>query len=430
MIKKIKVEQLRRGMFVQQLSGPWLDHPFWKKSFLLDSQAEVNTLLGSKVKELFIDTSKGLDVFIEKNDADEVAGEFADRGANELVNEFANEFANEAQEHGQGMVPSAELFPEQSASMAVELGRAAKIVNKSKQAVYAMFHEARLGNAVNLESMRSLVDEITGSVMRNSGALIGLVRLKTKDDYTYMHSIAVCALMIALAKQLKLSDDEIHDAGLAGLLHDIGKMQIPHDILNKPGKLTDVEFDIVKEHPLAGYHLLLKNNESNPVVLDVCLHHHEKMDGTGYPKGLKAEQISLMAKMGAVCDVYDAITSNRPYKAGWCPSESIRKMAEWTKGHFDAVVFEAFVKSVGIYPVGTLVRMESGRIGVIVEQNAKSLLLPKVRVFFSSKAMSYISPVLLDLSSTGFQDKIVSREEAVKWGLKNIDRYWSGEAVV
>jgi hypothetical protein len=132
--------------------------------------------------------------------------------------------------------------------------------------------------------------------------------------------------------------------------------------------------------------------------------------------------------MGAVCDVYDAITSNRPYKAGWCPAESLRKMSEWAKGHFDEAVFQAFVKSIGIYPVGTLVRLQSGRLGVVIEQQPKSLLLPKVRAFFSTKSLTYISPALLDLAGAGIQDRIVSREDASTWDLKDIDRYWLGDS--
>jgi len=135
--------------------------------------------------------------------------------------------------------------------------------------------------------------------------------------------------------------------------------------------------------------------------------------------------LSIFARMGAVCDVYDAITSNRPYKAGWDPSESIRKMAEWSGPHFDPAVFQAFVKSIGIYPVGTLVKLESGRLGVVIEQCEKSLLAPKVKVFFSTKSQSYIPPQILDLAGPGLRDKITGREDAAKWGLKNVNDFWT-----
>lgn len=400
-------------MYVQELCSSWMDTPFWQKSFMIDDQNILTKVLSTKIKEAWIDTSKGADVYVEAEPEPPVpAIHVAEPEVVAIVKPAP---------------PPLSEIP--SVSMEDEVGRAAKIVTRSKQAVFSMFNEARMGKAIEVENVLPLVDEIASSVMRNSGALIGLARLKTKDDYTYMHSIAVCALMIALSKQLGLSDEQTREAGLAGLLHDIGKMMVADDILNKPGKLTDAEFVSVKQHPVAGYKMLLEVEGISDVALDVCLHHHEKVDGSGYPERLKGEQISLFAKMGAVCDVYDAITSNRPYKQGWCPAESVKKMAEWSKGHFDEAVFQAFVRSIGIFPVGTLVRLESGRLGVVVEQQTgKSLLSPKVKVFFSIKSMAYIMPELLDLAGPGLQDKIVAREDAVKWGLKDINRYWLGDA--
>ena len=145
----------------------------------------------------------------------------------------------------------------------------------------------------------------------------------------------------------------------------------------------------------------------------------------GYPDRLSSNAISLFAKMGAVCDVYDAITSNRPYKAGWDPAEPIRKMTEWSKGHFDEHVFQAFIKSIGIYPVGSLVRLASGRLAVVVEQSEKSLLAPRVKAFFSTKSQTYIVPELIDLSRPSTTEKIVSREDATKWGITNLDELWA-----
>ena len=241
-----------------------------------------------------------------------------------------------------------------------------------------------------------------------------------------MHSVAVCAMMVALAKQLGLDEEQTRSAGLAGLMHDLGKAAMPMEVLNKPGKLTDSEFAIIKTHPEKGYDMLKDGKDVDPMVLDVCLHHHEKTDGSGYPKGLKADQISLFAKMGAVCDVYDAITSNRPYKTGWDPAESLRKMAEWANGHFDTKVFQAFVKSLGIYPIGSLVRLSSGRLGVVVEQTTKSLTTPCVKVFFSTKSNLRIPPVVVDLSKPGENDKIASREDPAKWRIADLNELWSG----
>ncbi|MDD1613294.1 MAG: HD-GYP domain-containing protein [Methylococcaceae bacterium] len=400
MLKRIEIKQLRMGMYCSS----WVNTAsFVKKSFWVNDRDELDQIINSGVKEVFIDTSKGLDVLPEP-----VSAPIAKKAVGSVA-------------------PQKSIGLTTPLAINEELKQASKIVNRSKEAITSMFNEARMGKAVNVESAVSLVEEITSSIMRNPGALIGLARLKTKDDYTYMHSVAVCALMVSLSRQLGLSDEQTRESGLAGLLHDVGKMAIPLDILNNPGKLTDNEFDMVKEHPVAGHRMLLEGGAVGEIALEVCLHHHEKMDGTGYPNQLSGHNISLFARMGAVCDVYDAVTSNRPYKQGWCPSESLRKMAEW-EGHFDKNIFQAFVKCVGIYPVGTLVRLKSGRLGVVVEQQTgKSLLLPKVRVFFSSKSNSYIMPELLDLADPGTGDKIVTREDAEKWQFTDINKYWMGD---
>jgi HD-GYP domain-containing protein (c-di-GMP phosphodiesterase class II) len=307
-----------------------------------------------------------------------------------------------------------------------EMARAAQICKQSKQAVIAMFQEVRMGNAVDTGGARRLVEDISDSVSRNPSALISMARIKTADDYTYMHSVAVCAMMVALGRQLGLDDAQTRSAGLAGLLHDLGKALMPPLILNKPGKLTVSEFGVIKSHPVEGHGLLLNVEKMDPVALDVCLHHHEKMDGSGYPKGLKGDEISLLAKMGAVCDVYDAITSNRPYKAGWDPAESLRKMAEWSKGHFDPAVFQAFVKSMGIYPVGSLVLMKSGRIGIVTEQAGKSLTTPKVKLFYSTKSSLRIPALMVDLSRADTVDRIAGREDPDKWRFPDLHELWSG----
>lgn len=406
MLKKIDSSQFRVGMYVHELCSSWIDTPFWQKSFLISDEAVLDKIRRSSIREAWIDTEKGLDVLGAAVDA--------------VPAEPRREEVSPVESQTQVV---------QIASMSEELGRAAAIVQNSKRAVCDMFEEARMGKAINAEKGRELVKEISGSIMRNPGALIGLVRLKSKDDYTYLHSVAVCALMVALARQLGLDKQQVRDAGLAGLVHDVGKMAVPMDILNKPGKLTDPEFIAIKKHPEAGFRILQQGEGVCEAALDVCLHHHEKMDGRGYPDGLMGEQISLFARMGAVCDVYDAITSNRPYKTGWCPAESLRKMGEWGGSHFDMKVFQAFVKSVGIYPLGTLVKLQSGRLGVVVEQSGKSLLAPAVRVFFSSRSMTYIAPELIDLAAPGERDKIITREEPEKWGLKDINRYWLGDEV-
>jgi putative nucleotidyltransferase with HDIG domain len=393
-------------MHLKEFCGSWMEHPFWRTAFVITDPRDIERILESSIKEVWIDSAKGLDV---------APGETA-------VSEAESE-AQVDEELSQAAEVQRETAPVPASA---EFVRAAKICAQSKRAVTSMFQEARMGKAVDTIGAQKLVEEITDSVSRNPGALISLARLKTADDYTYMHSVAVCALMIALARQLDLDEELTQRLGIAGLLHDLGKALMPMDVLNKPGKLTDEEFAIIKTHPEEGYKLLLASTGADDIALDVVLHHHEKTDGSGYPKRLKNEEISLHAKMGAVCDVYDAITSNRPYKAGWDPAESLRRMAEWSNGHFDPTVFQAFVKSLGIYPIGSLVKLKSGRLGLVVEQSKKSLLTPCIKVFYSTRSNARIKPEIIDLSRPDCPDKIAGREDPSKWNFPDLNELWSG----
>jgi HD-GYP domain-containing protein (c-di-GMP phosphodiesterase class II) len=207
------------------------------------------------------------------------------------------------------------------------------------------------------------------------------------------------------------------------MLHDLGKALMPQDILNKPGKLTPEEFDIIKQHPRRGYELLLEARDLPAGALDVCLHHHERFDGTGYPDRLAAENISLFARMGAVCDCYDAVTSNRPYKAGWDPAYAIKQMASW-EGHFDRPIFQSFVRCIGIYPTGSLVRMRSGRLAVVLEQNPEALTKPRVKLFFSTKSAEPIRREVMDLANAQARDQIEALEPPEKWRFPYLNELW------
>lgn len=406
MLKTIPTHQVTLGMHIHALNGAWIDHPFWKSKFVLNDPEDLKKLRASSIKEVVIDIAKGVDVKTSETATTAPA-------ATQPAESVAEQPKTPEEKKAVARVSAAE-----------EQVRAKKILQESKKAVTTMLNDVRMGKAVNPGTATALVEEIASSVSRNESALISLVRLKTKDDYTYMHSVAVCALMIALAKELNLNDTETKQAGMAGLLHDVGKAGIPLEVLNKPGALTDDEFTLVKLHPERGHAMLMQANILDEVVLDVCLHHHEKVNGSGYPHKLKADNISLFAQMGAVCDVYDAVTSNRPYKAGWEPGVSLHRMAQW-EGHFDDVVFKAFVRSIGIYPIGSMVKLKSGRLAVVVDQNEKSLLTPLVKVFFSTKSKTRIPVETLDLSKPSANDSIASHEDPATWGIHNMQEIWA-----
>jgi len=394
MIKLIPASELCLGMYVHDFSDSGMDPTFWKGRFLIQTSYELRRIKDSAAHEVWIDVGKGIDVAFGRLEAPHLST-VGGTAARDLT------------------------------TLAAELPQAQKLCAEAKMAVVAMFRTARMGQPLKLARVGELVAEFSDSVLRHPSALISLARLKTANDYTYMHSVAVSALMIALAHELKLSQDLVLEAGIAGLLHDIGKIAIPEAILDKPGKLTDEEFDVIRKHPKAAINILTDNEYVSDLVLDVCLHHHEKYDGSGYPHRLASEQISLFSRMGAVCDVFDALTSTRPYKPGWDPAEAIHQMPTW-QGHFDTEILHAFIRTIGIYPVGALVRLESGLLGVVMEQHEKSLLTPQVKVFFSTHSNLPVPHEIIDLAKLVGREKIISRESPAKWSFSQLDLLWTG----
>ena len=397
MLKKVDASQLKIGMFIHDLDCGWMDHPFVRNRFTLSSEEEIYKIRHARIRGVVIDCSKGLDV----DDAPTLAQ--ADAATEAEVTALA-----------------AKPVVVTRVSLGEELARAANIRKQAAGLVRTVMADARLGKAVELDKVGPVVESVTESILRNSGALLGLLRIKNKDDYTFLHSVSVCALLVAFCRSRNMGEETIYQAGLGGLLHDTGKALVPDAILNKQGRLTDEEFDIIKRHPRDGYEILAKTPEIGRIPLDITLHHHERRDGSGYPDRQGEGEISELAQMAAIVDVYDAITSDRCYHKGMPAAEALRKIYEWSKHHFNPTLAQEFMRCVGIYPVGTLVLLESGRLGVVIEPHETSLLTPKVNVFFSTKSQSYIKPQTIDLSKPfgfGGGDKIVRHESPEKWNV-------------
>ena len=395
MLKKITSSQLRVGMYIHDLCCDWMSHPFARPRFLIASEDEIRKIIDAGIHVLVIDNEHGLDV----QDAPTLA-------------------EAQAQTESEMIQIAARPVLKSRVALGDELTRATRIRNEAATLVRTVMADARMGKAVEIDRVSPVVQNITESILRNPGALMGLLRIKNKDDYTFLHSVSVCTLLVAFCRSRDVDSDTTHQAGLGGLLHDTGKALVPDHILNKPGRLTVEEFDIVKRHPQDGYDILSKTGDIGPIPLDIILHHHERLDGTGYPHKLAAGAISDMAQMAAIVDVYDAITADRCYHKGIPAAEALRKIHEWSKFHFNPALAQEFMRCVGIYPVGTLVLLESGRLGVVTEQHATNLLAPKVNVFFDSKRNAYIKPQTVDLSRAlgfGGGDKILGHESPKKW---------------
>lgn len=400
MLKRIPICDLRVGMYLQELVGAWLDHPFWRSSFKIGDAQTLEKIRASGIREAWIDTRKGLDV---------------DGGVSEA--EAVAEVELALQSSATESAPPSRVRTEE------EIDRAREVCLRAVAEVGCLFHEARLGKAIEPETLLPVATRIAASVERNPGVISALLRLRQQDTYTYMHSVAVGALMVGLGRQLGLESCLLPDLGLAGLLHDIGKVCIETELLKKKGRLTDEEIARLREHAAHGHRLLAQGNASK-VALIVARHHHERADGSGYPDHLVGDKISLYARMAAVCDVYDATTSNRQYKEAWQPAHALRKMAERSRNQYDTQVFHAFVRTVGIYPIGTLVRLKSGYLGVVADQNEAALLRPRIKVFFAIGQGHRIPPRVIDLTQE--DDEILSHEDPDAWGICDLYSLWSG----
>lgn len=379
-LMKIRTIDARVGMFVHALDGGWLASPFWRSQFVLSKQAQIDKIIAAGIEHIEIDTSRGLAPARRATDAAHVPATDGLAGAPATL---------------QPAAPAIHHGPERRTRRRAlsELDRARDTVERSKVAVLRMFSEVRLGHAVDTGALSPLVDEIADSVARDATAMIKVTRLKNKDEYTYLHSVAVCALMIAFARRLQLPENEVRDLGMAGLLHDIGKMAVPSALLEKPGALEPGERQLVQSHPEMGHALLRDSGtEVSPIVLDVCLHHHERIDGSGYPERLSGDRLTMHARMSAICDVYDAVTSDRPYKRPWSPSEALARMRSW-EGHFDRDLFAIFIESIGIYPVGGLVRLHDHRLAIVIAGNDEDPTAPLVRIFYDIPASRFIAPI-------------------------------------
>jgi HD-GYP domain-containing protein (c-di-GMP phosphodiesterase class II) len=295
------------------------------------------------------------------------------------------------------------------------------VLNRSKVVVPQLFDDARMGRAIKTQKISSIVNQITALIDADPSVILNMARLKTKDDYKYLHSVSVCALMINLAQTMLLDEPLVREAGMAGLIHDVGKLAIPNEILLKPAKLDDAEFEIVKDHPLVGYRILAASDGISAAAMDVCLHHHGKMDGSGYPDGLNGEELTLLTRMASICDVYDAVTSQRAYNVPWTPSQALARMQSW-KGHFDQLILHAFVESLNILPIGTLVRLTGDHLAAVIGETARDYSLPRVRIFYSIGGSKTVPFYDFDTSRSPSCWKIMSVEDPLDWGFDDWHR--------
>jgi putative nucleotidyltransferase with HDIG domain len=392
-IKRVRVEDLRTGMYIHDLNCGWLQHGFLRQRFMLSHPGQIQKMRDQGMYEIYIDTERG----------DDVAGAPTKDEIDRVLDQQLKQSA-----------AAGAALPTARVSQKEESVQAKRILGEATVMVDGLLHDVRLGKQVDTAKAGPLVKEINASVLRNPGALLSLCRIKEADTYTFQHSVSICALLVSFTNALGMPADLVHEAGLGGLLHDIGKMKIPNEILNKPGKLTDQEFTIMKSHAAISRDLLSGVPGISDMAIRIASEHHERMGGGGYPGGLPGEAISQIGRMAAIVDVYDALTSNRVYHKGMEPSEVLKKLLEWSGSHLDGDLVQQFIRTLGIYPVGALVRLSSGRLAVVIEQS-EDLLRPTVRLVFDTK-LGLRLPVR-DLHLLHATEEIEDYEEPDEWGL-------------
>ncbi len=304
-----------------------------------------------------------------------------------------------------------------SNSVEQELGKAQKLYCEAKELQSKAFTEIKAGNTIDVAPFKELANGFIDSVFRNQDALACITRMREKDTYLLEHSINVSILISIFAKHLNFERNLIEELATGALLHDIGKIQIPDKVLNKPGKLTVQEFKVIQNHALFSKQIVEKSGLKG-IAVDIAGFHHERLDGTGYPFAKKASEISRYVRMASIVDVYDALTAERVYKAGMEPIKAFKILKDGCPNSFDGELLTKFIQCIGIHPVGTLVKLSSQKVGLVTKSNPASPLKPQVKTFYHAKHARYTEIQDVDLAHKRTQDRL---EGAVKPTDFNID---------
>lgn len=343
--EKVVTHDLQLGMYVVELDRPWIETPFHFQGFLISSEQEIDQLC-EYCDHVYIDVTQTEIKYREKR-----------KNRTTVKNRRVYKVSTER-----------------------ELPVAVAHYDHAKQVVDRSLSALRLSHDINTTEVKTAVRSCVKSVIKNPNAMLWLTQIKNKDDYTAEHSLRVSVMAVALGRELELLEKELEDLGVAAMLHDVGKVKIPDEVLNKEGALTDEEYVIMKGHAGFGRQLLMSKSDVPPVAVDVAYSHHEHLNGRGYPRGVTAEKIPYFAKIVSVVDAFDAITSDRVYSNARSTLEALRILYECRGQQFDEDIVRAFIRLVGIYPPGHIVELTNGEAGIILSCQRNNKLRPKVIV--------------------------------------------------
>jgi HD-GYP domain-containing protein (c-di-GMP phosphodiesterase class II) len=392
MLKHVELSELEVGMFVHKMDGSWFDHPFWKSNFLIEDSKRLQTLRSSKLRGVVIDTSKGKDVSAAAPKPCAAGSEPAS-ATRERIRTISTRSKREA----------ASSMP---TTMEQELHAAEAIASKAQDRLHKTFLAARLGRAVNVKAVEPVVSDILASVRRNPHAFSSLMRCKLKNEQMFRHALSVSALMVSLGRKMKLPAQDIHNCGLAGLLLDIGVNYLPQTLEPPGGDFRNAGPEVWHQHVMLGYRALANDWDLPQIVLDAVLQHHERLDGSGFPKGLEGREISTAARMAAICDTFEFLMSRTGPAAALDPATAVQHMTAM-KGAFDEDILRHFIESVGLYPVGSFVRLRSDLIAMVIDEDYKDHTRPVVQAFYSLAEGKQIKPHRIALAQVGDEHRIM-----------------------
>ena len=416
MLKRIKPADVELGMFVHKLEGSWFKHPFWKSRFLLQDQAMLDDLHASDIPAVIIDISKGYDTRrLPPPPAPAKSSPFVAR------RQFASAQRRPLPPARAAASPKPDLHSTVPTTMAREFGMARQVAGKSRKVISKVFLESRLGKAIKASLVEPVIEEIFHSIQRNPHAFNGLMRCKRDNEYIYRHALSVSALMISLARQMRLSPVLIREAGMAGLLMDLGIGLLPVDLTQHGGDYRKIDPAIFNQHIFLGYEFLESAGSVSDRVLDVVLNHHELMDGSGYPNGMAGARIDLLSRMAAICDTYDSMVSDTADGSGIDPASSLQRM-KLMKGRFDPDVLENFVRVMGVFPIGSVVLLRSDRLAMVVAQDPADHMRPQVKPFFTNVTGKFLRADVIALASCYGNDEIVETVEPADFGIEDFPK--------
>ncbi|MFP5348930.1 MAG: HD-GYP domain-containing protein [Gammaproteobacteria bacterium] len=387
MRKRIDVHLLRIGMYVAELDRPWLGTPFLFQGFEIRSQDEIEEL------RRFCKT-----VFITVPDEN-----LNPAGAAKSPPPASRPVLSDAEQRIERDVlkiinqPRAEPVYRDVTTLEQEIGEIKAAHAEARALVLTAYDDARLGRILDTNGARRAVQTMVDSVLRNPDALTCFTLLKKKDEYTALHSLRVSILALTFGRHLGLDTEQLQVLGMGALLHDIGKVKVPNDILNKPGRLDEREYAIMRTHVPHGVEILSNTPGIPRTALEVARCHHERYNGSGYIEGLQGEDIGFFGMIGGIVDCYDAITSDRAYHAGIPSHAALKKMYEWRSRDFHPNLVEQFIQCIGIYPIGSVVELNTGEIGVVVTMNRVRRLKPRVTLVLRANCTPLPAPLTIDL---------------------------------